>query len=100
MGFDAKKWVSVGLRFIPYIGPIVNAVEQVKGAKGPAKLDAVKDAVAVGVEAGEFALDRDLLKDDKVQAALTGYINAYVALQNAVAAAKLATADVKAAPNP
>lgn len=82
------KWISFGLRLVPYIGSAISAVESIREAKGNEKLKAVKSAVQMGVEATESALDKDLLNDDKVQEALSGYISAYVGLQNAIAASK------------
>lgn len=92
------KWLNIGIRFIPFINTIVTAIEQVKGAQGAAKLSAAQEAIRVGLEATEFAVEKDLLNDDKVMEAATGYINAYVAVQNAIAAAKAATEAAKASP--
>jgi len=90
MAFNANKWIGFGLRLVPYIGTIVNAVEEIKDAKGSAKLAKVKEAVEVGLPAVESVVDRDLLKDAKVSEAFDGFVSAYVAFQNALAAAKAA----------
>ena len=84
----AKKWLDIGIRFIPYVGGIMQAAEAIKDAKGAEKAEAVKRAVTVGLEATEFALDKDLLLNDKVQEAIDRYRDAYVNLQNAIAATK------------
>ena len=90
MAFNANKWIGFGLRLVPYIGTIVNAVEEIRDAKGAAKLAKVKDAVAAGLPAVEAAADRDLLKNEKVNEAFENFVAAYVAFQNALAAAKAA----------
>lgn len=92
MAFNASKWISFGLRLVPYVGTIVNAVEEIKDAKGSAKLAKVKEAVEAGLPAVEAAVDRDLLKDDKVNEAFDNFVSAYVSFQNALAAAKAAKA--------
>lgn len=84
------KWIGFGLRFIPYVGSIINAVEQIKDAKGEEKLAKVKDAVSVGLPLIEDLTDRDLLNDGKVTEAFDGFVASYVAFQNALAAAKAA----------
>lgn len=82
------KWIGFGLRFVPYVGSIINAVEQIKDAKGTDKLAKVKDAVSVGLPLVEELADRDLLNDEKVSQAFDGFVASYVAFQNALAAAK------------
>lgn len=88
MALNANKWIGFGLRLIPYVGTIVNAVEEIKDAKGSAKLAKVKEAVEVGLPAIESVVDRDLLKDEKVSEAFDGFVSSYVNFQNALAAAK------------
>lgn len=85
---DAKKWVSVGLRFVPYLGQIMQGIEAVKSAKGAEKAVAFEEAFMNGLEAAEFALDKDILADEGVRAAAQSYREAYVSLQNAIAASK------------
>lgn len=94
-GDAAKKWIGFGLRFVPYIGTVIQSVEAIKEAKGPDKLAKVELAVANGIEAVEFGLDKDVLKDEQVAVAMRAYIGTYVALQNAIAAAKAGTAALK-----
>lgn len=90
MGLNVSKWIGFGLRLVPYVGTLVNAVENIKDAKGADKLAKVKDAIAIGLPAVEDVADRQLLNDAKVNEALDGFIAAYVTFQNAVAAAKAA----------
>jgi hypothetical protein len=92
MGINVNKWLGFGLRFVPYVGTLVNAVEGIKDAKGSDKLAKVKDAIAIGLPAVEDIADRQLLNDDKVNEALDGFIAAYVTFQNALAAAKASRA--------
>jgi hypothetical protein len=92
---DVRKWAVVGLKFIPYVGAFVNAAEKIKVAKGSEKKQRVLDAVALGIEATEFAADRDILNDPKVVEATAKYIDAVVALQNAIALSKQAREGVK-----
>lgn len=85
-----KNWVDIGLRVVSVIGTLIQGVERVRKASGPEKRAAVLEAVAAGVPALEFALDKDFLNDPKVLEAAGNYIDAYVALQNAIAASRVA----------
>lgn len=88
MPADIGKWVSLGVRFVPFVIQAILNAQKVKDAKGPAKKQAVKDAVEAGVPGLESALEKDVLNDAKVMEATSSYIDAYVALQNAIAASK------------
>jgi hypothetical protein len=93
MGFNVKKWSLIGLRFIPYLGAIIGAVEEIKTAAKPQatgadKKKAALEAVQIGIVATEFALDKDILNEENVLGAMSGYIDAYVALQNAISKSK------------
>lgn len=87
-----KNWVDIGLRVVSVIGTLIQGVERVRKASGPEKKAAVLEAIAAGVPALEFALDKDFLNDPKVLEAASAYVDAYVALQNAIAASKQAKA--------
>lgn len=89
-----KQWLAIGLKFIPWVGAIISAGEQIKNAKGPEKKQRVLDAVQLGISATEFALERDVLNDPAVVEALSNYMDAYVRVQNAIALTK----QMKAAP--
>jgi hypothetical protein len=86
------KFFSIGLKLVPYIGVAINTIEAVaatiKELKGPAKKEAVLNAITKGIPIAENFLDKDVLNDPKVVEAVGDYIDAYVALQNAIAASK------------
>ena len=87
---SVARWIGFGLRFVPYVSTIINAVEGIKDAKGTEKLAKVKEAVETGLPLVEDLANRDLLKDEKVSQAFDGFVAAYVSFQNALAAAKAA----------
>ncbi|MDH5244853.1 MAG: hypothetical protein OEW98_00265 [Betaproteobacteria bacterium] len=89
-----KQWLTFGLRFVPYVGGIIQGVQQIKSAKGEEKLAAVQTMIDLGIEATEFAADKDLLKNEKVREAQIAFINAYVGFQNALAEAKAGAAAI------
>lgn len=82
------KWIALGLKLYPLISMVVSVVEKVAKAKGKDKQDAAVEAIGVGLEAVEVGLGRDLLDNAEVNKALRSAIDAYVHLQNVVAAAK------------
>ena len=82
-------WLSFVVRIGPLVVAAVHAVERVvKAAHGKDKQDAAVDLVGTMLTAAEGIASRDLLNDAKVQEALRHAINALVALENAVAAAR------------
>lgn len=90
MSFDVGKFLGIAIKFIPYIGNIVDSVEAIFSA--PKSGDQKKAAAMVlvtnlldGVEAG---LDKNITSDAKVQDAVSKMIDAYVAVKNAIADAK------------
>jgi len=86
------KFLSLGLKLVPYIGVAINTIEMVastiKELRGPAKKQAVLDAVTKGLPIVENLIDRDVVNDSKVVEAVGDFIDAYVSLQNAIAAVK------------
>lgn len=86
------KFLSLGLKLVPYIGVAINAIElaasTIKELKGPAKKQAVLDAVTKGLPIVENLIDKDVVNDPKVVEATGNYIDAYVALQNAIKATR------------
>lgn len=84
------NWLSLGLKLAPLVVQAVHSVETLIQAKGRAKQDAALGLVADGVKLLETGIDHDVLNDEDVQAALRASIDAYVALQNAVAKAHAA----------
>lgn len=83
------NWVTLGLRLGPAIFAAVQAVEKFTvGIKGKQKQDAAVQFVQSVLAVSEFAADKDLLDNVSVDTALRGAINAVVAVQNAVTAAK------------
>lgn len=82
------NWTSLGAKIFPLLIMAVNMVERISQAKGKAKQDAAIDAITTGLAAIELSTDRDLLHDAAVEKALRGAIDAYVNLQNVIAAVK------------
>src|SRR5688572_26023776 len=84
-----RNWLSVGLKLASLIGTYATAVENIKQASpGPEKKQAVLDAVAIGIITTEFVVEKDVLNDPAVLTASSAYIDAYVALQNAISRTK------------
>lgn len=87
------KWVTFGINLVPKILLAIRAVERIAtliGVKGRDKEDAALQIVTTALEAAEGIIDRDLLEDERVAEAARQFIRSYVALQNAIAAAKAA----------
>lgn len=78
-------WVSIGLKLFPLVIGAVHAVERLVTARSEGKQDAAVETVRAMLMAVEGGLSRDLLDDQAVQDATRKLIDAYVALQNALA---------------
>lgn len=79
------KWISEGLRLLPFIVGAVHAVESlVSSRRGQEKQDAAVDAIRAMLGATEAGVGRDLLDDREVELATRATIDAYVHLQNVV----------------
>lgn len=90
------KWVSLGLKLLPYIISAVEMVERfVTSSKGKPKEDAAVTMVQAILAAVEGGVGKDLLDDGEVDAATRHVIRAVVALQNLIAS-KRAAADAAA----
>ncbi len=82
-------WITLGFKLAPIVIAAVNGVEKiVKGVKGKDKQDAAVNMVTELLPAIEGAADKDLLNDAEVQRLLRALIDATVAFQNGLAAAK------------
>jgi hypothetical protein len=82
-----SDWLTQTARLLPLIVVATHAVEAIATvARGRDKQEAAVDAVHAALAAAELGLGRDLLNDEDVDDAVRGVIDAYVALQNAVAA--------------
>lgn len=87
------RWVMFGIQLVPKIITAIRAVERIAAIidlKGRDKEDASLEIVGTALEAAEAIVGRDLLHDDRVMEATRNFIRAYVALQNAIAAAESA----------
>lgn len=92
MAFDAKKWLPLGFKLVMQLPAAIGAIEAAKnlfkGGSKEEKKSAAVDATLVGVSLAEDLADKDLLDDANVIAAVENAVDALVAVQNAVAAAK------------
>ena len=79
------------LKVINAIVQVMAVVEAIKGAGGgKAKADAVIEATPALISAVELGLDKDLLKQDKVQEAERALLTAVINFRKAIDAAKQA----------
>jgi hypothetical protein len=79
------KWVSIGLKLLPYIVEAVSWVERFIMKKGVEKQDAAVKMTLSMLGIAEEALDRDILNDSDVENAARRVIDAVVSLQNLLA---------------
>jgi hypothetical protein len=82
------NWLKLGLQLVPAIVSAIHAVEQLVNRKGADKENMAVDAVAAGLQIAEGLAGRDLVRDAAVEPAVRDFMRAYVALQNAVRAAR------------
>lgn len=95
MGFPWRKLANVGIGvasiFVPGLqGAIHTVEEQLPGLKGDQKKAAAIAIAQTIVATAEGAASKDLVNDTAVMSATSNFVDAYVALQNAIAAAKAA----------
>ena len=79
------KWVTIGLKILPYISMAVKAVEEFVKGKGREKEDAAVGMVHAVLQTVEAGADKDLLNDEDVNRATRAVMQAIVALQNVIA---------------
>ena len=79
------KWLSIGLRILPYIVSAVKSVESFfKSGKGKAKEDAAVASIAGILDIVEQGADKDILSNEKVSQAVRDVMKAVVSLQNII----------------
>jgi hypothetical protein len=83
MGF-----LNIGMRILPLIISAIEAVEHFKDAFGAEKEDAAVGMVDALLKAVEAGVNKDLLKDEDVAAAVRSVMQAIVHLQNVIKGAK------------
>ena len=79
------KWVSVGLKLLPFIVESINWVEKFIMRRGPEKQDAAVKMTLSMLGIAEEAMAKDIANDDDVEKATRHVIDAVVALQNLIA---------------
>ena len=86
------KWLDVGMKLIPLISMAVHVVEKIVPHDAPpqTKQDTAVDIIGTGLHLLELGMGKDVLDDAEVQAAVRSAIDAYVHLQNVIAAKKSA----------
>ena len=77
-------WLALGMKLLPYIVEAVNWVEKFVTEKGQRKQDAAVYMVKSTLNLVEVGANRDILDDDKIEAATRSVIDAVVHLQNLV----------------
>ena len=77
-------WLALGMKLLPYIVEAVNWVEKFVTEKGQRKQDAAVYMVKSTLNLVEVGANRDILDDDKIEAAKRSVIDAVVHLQNLV----------------
>jgi|TARA_R110000824_G_scaffold21078_6_gene78879 hypothetical protein len=86
------KWLTYGLRLLPYIVSAVSSIERFfKSGKGVAKEDAAVATVHGILETVEAGAGRDILDNEKVQHAVRQVMRAVVSLQNVIQDVKRAS---------
>lgn len=86
---DRTSWVISGIRLVPHVIAAVHAVESLATAKsGKEKQDAAVEAVQAALEITEASMGRDVVDNPKVEQAVRQLIDAYIAVQNAVASVR------------
>lgn len=85
------NWLKVGLGIAPLIVSAVRAAQQVftGSGRGAEKKEYVTQFVQEMIAAAETVVGHDIVNDTAVQTALSNAIDAIVAVEKAVAAAKL-----------
>jgi|TARA_R100001132_G_C3246760_1_gene75446 hypothetical protein len=76
------RWVSIGLKLLPFIVEAINWVEKFIMKKGVEKQDAAVKMTLSMLGIAEEAMDKDIMNDSDVEKATRRVIDAVVALQN------------------
>jgi hypothetical protein len=76
------KWISIGLKLLPFIVEAVNWVEKFIMKKGVEKQTAAVKMTLSMLDIAEEAMDKDIMNDKDVEEATRRVIDAVVALQN------------------
>lgn len=82
------RWVSIGLKLLPFIVEAINWVEKFITKKGVEKQDAAVKMTLSMLGIAEEVMDRDIMNDSDVEKATRRVIDAVVALQNLLASKK------------
>lgn len=90
------NWMNLAIKFAPLVVSAVHSIERIKAGSGGAEKKAAATELLSTVLAGvEDAAGKDLLNDAKVAEAVSAAIDAIVAVENAVAAARKARVDAQ-----
>ena len=76
------RWVSIGLKLLPFIVEAINWVEKFIMKKGVEKQDAAVKMTLSMLGIAEEAMNKDIMNDSDVEKATRRVIDAVVALQN------------------
>lgn len=76
------KWISIGLKLLPFIVEAVNWVEKFIMKKGVEKQNAAVKMTLSMLGIAEEAMNKDIMNDKDVEEATRRVIDAVVALQN------------------
>jgi len=79
------RWVSIGLKLLPFIVEAINWVEKFIMKKGVEKQDAAVKMTLSMLGIAEEAMDKDIMNNKDVEEATRRVIDAVVALQNLLA---------------
>tara|TARA_R100001132_G_C3245318_1_gene74532 strand:+ start:556 stop:816 length:261 start_codon:yes stop_codon:yes gene_type:complete len=79
------RWVSIGLKLLPFIVEAINWVEKFIMKKGVEKQDAAVKMTLSMLGIAEEAMDKDILNNKDVEEATRRVIDAVVSLQNLLA---------------
>ena len=79
------RWVSIGLKLLPFIVEAINWVEKFIMKKGVEKQDAAVKMTLSMLGIAEEAMDKNIMNDKDVEKATRHVIDAVVALQNLLA---------------
>jgi hypothetical protein len=79
------RWISIGLKLLPFIVEAINWVEKFIMKKGVEKQDAAVKMTLSMLGIAEEAMDKDIMNDKDVEKATRHVIDAVVALQNLLA---------------
>jgi hypothetical protein len=83
------KWISIGLKLLPFIVEAVNWVEKFIMKKGVEKQDAAVKMTLSMLGIAEEAMNKDILNNADVEESARRVIDAVVALQNLLASKQI-----------